>query len=145
MNRLWGTVLLVSMAAAGCSREPEPLQMTSRSVRTDGRLSVVTHGQIGDQLTFVVFEAAGPTDGSYHSRVRQRVSDRRTFAELTLPDGTVVTLPSGTQLMEIAEGRYGESPQRVSLDDFEAFMGSQPSAYSIQALLQFVELRHHGK
>jgi hypothetical protein len=58
---------------------------------------------------------------------------------LLKPDGSKVTLPSAVQLYEVVDSEYRESKARVSMDEFQSFMASEPKEYTISALLAFVE------
>lgn len=54
-------------------------------------------------------------------------------------DGTSLMFPGKVQLVEIVDGRYRESDQRISFRQLEAFLKSGPDSYTIDTLLQFVQ------
>lgn len=57
--------------------------------------------------------------------------------ELERPDGKTIALPNATQLYEIVDGEFCTSPAHVTREQFEAFLGSGPDRFTIDALLAF--------
>jgi len=86
-------------------------------------------------LDFVVFAGSrkgGPLTLAHPRPVRKFgwISEK--------PDRTIITFPGKVQLVEIIDGEYRESDQRVSSSQLEAFLNSSPDSYTIDTLLQFV-------
>ena len=134
-------VLFLLLPALGCGAKQSDLRVTTLSVPCQPRLCLVVYGITEDRLAFVVFESGPGSDAGLKSSVKTTVDSQRTTAELIRPDGTTVRLPTATPLMEITDGHYTESNRRVSLQELQAFLASQPDAYTIEKLLQFVDGR----
>lgn len=90
-------------------------------------------------LDFVVFTGCVKGGSLAIPRSRPAVGFVRPGVKiLERPDGTRITFPGKVQLVEIIDGKYRESDQRVSYRQFFAFLNSVPDRYTIDALLQFV-------
>jgi hypothetical protein len=101
--------------------------------RDRGMMVGVHYGTRRGKLVYAVLqEQRGNTIGSAVNVVLGE-------AELDLPDGRELRLPSKHQLHEIIDGKYHTSDAEVTVDQLEAFLKSGPAEYSIRALLEFVE------
>ena len=90
-----------------------------------------------DEVDYVVFlsdkEQIGCGVTSWSS------SAGRTGTILEMPDGRRIALDGDHQLIEYIDGRYRESRERVSKRQFEAFLASEPAAYTIDALVEYAK------
>ncbi|GEM_PF-6404226 len=120
---------------------PRPVNTAQyASSRSDNRGLCAAFGYRFNRLAYVVFVET-PHGQSMSSPVQSWTSGSDLFgrepAVLEVPGGKKVTLPNATQLYEIVEGELRSSPERVSREQFEAFMDSNPEHFTINALLEF--------
>jgi hypothetical protein len=103
----------------------------------DGRTWAISSGTKNDRLVYAVF-AGGK--GEVPSHVTVKLSGRYNHsAVLTKPDGMEIRLDGKKQLFEIVDGKYRDSDERVTLNQFNAFMKSNPEEYTIEQLLEFAK------
>jgi hypothetical protein len=139
--------LLLLVPVLGCRSKPPDLKVRIQSggADNDKRRWMISHGVTEGRLAFVVFDGGPKTDSALKCSVVMRSNGNGegvTTAEFTRPDGTKVQLPTDVQLMEVVDGQYLDTTRRVTLEDFEAFMDSNPASYTIENLLQFVDGKH---
>jgi hypothetical protein len=142
-------VMLSVCSLAGCGVKQPKLNVRFIGARdaSDSRLWVISRATAGKQLVFAVFEGGPRVAEGLKSAVTatdNASDDGRTMVTITRPGGATVKLPGGIKLVEIIDGQYKESSERVSLQDFDAFLESRPEAYTIDNLLKFAAI-HPGK
>lgn len=98
----------------------------------------VSYGYRFGRLAYAVF-VEWPHGESMHAAVS---SSRGEEARLKTPDGKVIKLPNETQLYEIVDGKFRTSPRRVTKEQLEEFLRSNPDRHTIDTLLSFVDA--HG-
>lgn len=137
MFAVWTVAALVPFlcywAAPGYLKErPEDTEDTRGS--TIGA-EHVSYGCRYGRLAYVVFVEKPMGEG-----VRSPVKKDRGKGEATLetPKGERVRLPNETQLYEIVDGEVRTSPERVTLEELEAFLKSG-QRYTIEGLLKFAK------
>jgi hypothetical protein len=90
-----------------------------------------------DELDYVVFVS---DQGQGACRVTSwSSSGGKTGTTLEMPDGTTIALDGDYRLIEYNDGRYRESRERVTKGQFDAFLASEPAAYTIDALLEYAK------
>jgi hypothetical protein len=147
--------VLAAIGILGCSREADvgpclDHSSTEGPLHSPGMLWLIHQGVCDGELAYVVFV------GAHGDIVRSVVTAGGTtsggkqwhYAELKRPDGTVVQLPAKVQLMEVIDGRYGQSDRRVTLAELEAFIKSGPAGpdgFTSDNLLRFVDARRAAR
>ncbi|HLA85243.1 MAG TPA: hypothetical protein VJL29_10645 [Thermoguttaceae bacterium] len=58
-------------------------------------------------------------------------------------DDMRIDMPNACQLHEIIDGRHATSDRRVTLEELEAYLASNPPRYTLQSLLDFADTRRH--
>lgn len=127
---------------------------TLGSARADGTLWAISWGKAGDRLMYAVFSSSRPRQGF-------EIPVRITTRSVTQPDGSlkpeIVTarlvskngvrlrLPFRVQLIEVTADKLRTSSRRVSLADFEAYLESNPTDYSLDEFLTFQEARNRKR
>jgi hypothetical protein len=143
-------VLALFINAAGAwvylSVDPQHHGFTnSGSVKKEGEAVPVVRdvhwGYRWGKLAYVVFRTATGEAGSTARLKSTFWTDSCGTAALKKPDGSVIPLPADNQLHEIIDGEYRTSGTRVTREQFEAFLDSNPDRYTIETLLSFVEER----
>ena len=115
---------------------PKPVDTAiSGMSRESNGLRCAAYGYRFNRLAYVVFVEKPPGE-SLSSPVRKW--DR---AILQVPGGETIELPNATQLYEIVDEEIRTRPERVTREEFEAFLDSNPDRYTIEALLDFVGSR----
>jgi hypothetical protein len=131
---------VVICTTPSCEQGPRKLNLNpindqrAIGISKSGYTYVVQYGYMDDKLAFVAFTGRRePNDG-----VAALVTMGSHETILETPDGKKVVLPSAVQLYEVIDSHYRESKERVAKEEFEAFMHSEPKAYTINSLLSFV-------
>lgn len=145
MGTAVGVALLFLLIAAGVGLKLIPtnrsdLEVSIASANGQTHRYLVECGYTNGNLAFVVF--TGERSGRFGNRV-DAVSNRE--AALRKPDGSSVRLPASNQLFEVIDGEFRESPERVTREEFEAFMASSPAEYTIDDLLRFAKSRRQNR
>ena len=137
------TALLSICLFMGCgTRQPDvDLRVSGATDATDARMWLICRATSEGQLVFAVFEGGPRKDRSLKSSVVMNNNENRNTVRVTRPDGSILKLPANVKLVEIIDGQYKESSERVSLQDFEAFLESKPDVYTIDNLLRFADTR----
>lgn len=153
MKNLFITVLTVSVAIGltACRVEVKEKVGTgdnpSLAVSSKTHMYAIGWGYHKDRLEYVAFSgeklpssATGIVNGEISRDIKQdgtmAGSVKRNFW-IARPDGTKVSLPSTVQLFEKIDGKYFESNERVTLEEFKAFLDSKPDEYDIPHLVAF--------
>ncbi|MBI4601622.1 MAG: hypothetical protein HY721_06640 [Planctomycetes bacterium] len=127
---------LAAVAAGALLRAiPEPTNEGGMTTGPSRTLYYVGHGTRYGKLAYVVFQRE---KGSLTAPVG---SDSEGRAHLRLPGGSgeKLRLPGRSQIYEIVEGRLQGSEHRVTLEQFRAYMASDPPEPSLGGLLRFAE------
>jgi hypothetical protein len=109
-------------------------------IAREHRAVTVHWGPRWDRLSYVVFLEASD-ERKIRYAVQSDIVNDRVRTVLETPDGRCIRLPNRTQLYEIVDGKFRTSAERVTREEFDAFMRSSPKACTIDALLQFARSR----
>ena len=109
------------------------------SITTNSGSWLVSAGSKGNRLMYAVFEGVKVDGGDIVSGVCVSTSSS-SYSVLTKPDGATISLTGKKQLVEIIDGRFRDSDERVALNQFNAFMNSNPDEYTIERLVEFARL-----
>ena len=112
------------------------------AITTDGSTYVIATGSQEDELVFVAI-AGRSIDSMDDDGVESIVSGGATVGEnwhwLLRPDGTKTKLPADRQLFELIDGQWRESDRRVTLNEWNGFLDSDPQRISIGAFLSWLD------
>ena len=101
----------------------------------------VSYGYRYGRLAYVVFVET-PFGQTMEQAVTTGHAGRESMEDpgvrLEAPKGEAIDLPNYTQLYEIVGDEVHTSDRRVTKEQFEAFLESEPKRYTIKALLDFV-------
>jgi hypothetical protein len=152
--------LLVLMVCAGCQSQP-PVPTTGAgsfaapkdakqgkplftlpevvtSVPTKAGLWLLVYAFNGDALSYAVI--TGPSVGEVHGHSHSGGdSTGKLWAYVDKPDGTEISVLNSGRIFFFSTTNFAECPQHISGKTFRDFLDSQPSDYSISALLRFAE------
>ena len=85
-----------------------------------------------DRLLCAVLSADGVSMRTRHSSYHDEVT-------LIAPDGRELPLPSGAQLYEVVDGELRSRDERVTLEELQDYLASNPDEWSLDALVQHAE------
>ena len=111
---------------------------TGLGTSSQERSLMVSYGYRYGRLAYVVF-LEKPLGESMWFPVSSTFREDKPW--FRTPQGEQIRLPNATQLYEIIDGKLRTSPERVSKEEFEAFMDSSRDRFTIDALLSFVSKR----
>jgi hypothetical protein len=109
----------------------------SVSAQTQTHEWVVSYGTKNDHLVYAVFAGHLKRQGVVQPMKFLFSGDDRLSPVFIKPDGVEVPLTGTKQLFEIVDGQYRDSDERVTLDQFNALMDSNPDEYGIEQLMEF--------
>lgn len=90
----------------------------------------------GDALSYAVIE--GPGHGVVHSHCISGINtEGKHTAVVDKPDGTKISIADSGRIIFLCGTNFAECPQQISGKTFSAFLNSQPSDYTMAALLAF--------
>lgn len=137
----------VPLRSAASSPQPSLYEIEWEQGRTATHAWTVQWGHRDGILVFVTLSSRRGDRTTFASPLisYQTTSDEGAYCLVSKPDGTRVRLPDGFQLHELTDGMYKERNADISLSEFEQFMQSEPSEYTIKALLRFVEQARAGR
>jgi len=130
-------VAILTGLAVGCVGEyvlwrANPEAISFYGAGKDGG-HVVSYAFVFDRLSYVVFQNA-----PYGETITSAVTGSHHKKWLTKPDGTKFRLPGEHRLYEFKDGALITNDRRVTREEFEAFMASNPDEYTLDALLEFL-------
>lgn len=106
---------------------------------TSTHIWAIQYGFSDKNLIFVLFRGEDQKLGVSGGGVMGPNGNGSFGGGFVRPDGTWVTMPNRTQLYEIVDGKYKECDRRVTFAQLQNFLASNPDAYTIDRLLQFVD------
>ncbi len=148
--------LVLTTASWGAARAIEAWEDTCDSGQTAvlgvSEIGGLSYGTRFGKLVYVVLQhkSSGSMTPAVHegedrSGMRAGIwigNEKRMVFEA--PDGKEIDLPNETQLYEIVDGKFRSSPERVTKEQLDAFLASNPKRYTIDALLAFTKTGKPG-
>ena len=144
---LGGLLVMTAIVAFAVARigasdvlyDPKDVHPSSTSQVGAGGVQLVDYGyqtarwsRLPDRLLYVVMASGeGPSI--------QILNATDYDARLVSPDGKPIPLSSGPQLYEIVDGELRSRDERVTLDELQDFLHSNPDEWSLEALIRHAE------
>jgi hypothetical protein len=144
---LTSVVIVVVTVMSSCSdgarqtgANPMDNQITI-AASTDQTSYIIQYGLKGDDLMYIAVTGEKKPNNGFPALVV--MGSRSTY--LRKPNGEKITLPTTIQLFECINGHYREIRGRVTTRELQHFFQSNPTDYSIQALLESVQKQRAHK
>ncbi len=130
------------MLVAGCdfaSPGGVTIPLTTSTASTAAGNWMIEYHVASNALSFAVITGPFPGNGQGHVRAGGSSADGKVWVHLCKPDGTELPILDTGRIFQISGTNFAELPQRISGTTFRAFLDSNPSDYSLSALLDFAE------
>jgi len=125
----------------GCdAKSSVTIPLTTMAPSTDKGSWLIEYYVSSNTLSYAVISGPFAKNAQGHVRSGGSIPDGQVWVHLFRPDGGEVSILDTGRIFQVSGTNVIESPQHISGRTFKAFLDSQPSDYSLPALLKFAEV-----
>ncbi|MFC1758710.1 hypothetical protein ACFL2H_08070 [Planctomycetota bacterium] len=134
-------LLLLGCESSNRNQLPPSFDVEFSSKYGPSRTTGTAEGILNGRLVFVAISSTSKGDAigfvSSGSVVTKGGGGFK-FAKLRRPDGTTEQLPSTNFIYQLIDGEWSETPETITLEEWNRFQYSSPDEYSIDELSRFL-------